>query len=426
MLEADVAARYNERPRVRTIDDGVRTSERVDAILHRADVLEQRRHLPHHPVRNAVEPQRHGGRGGDRADADLSLRPQPQDNPGRARDERDGQRVIDDLEAGDEAHLRIHGQQEFLHRGTGEAGFAPRVREQLDGGDVGVGVGDAAGHHRARVGLGARHPAQPRHEIGERRDVQRDPADERREQPQVEAAQHGQHRREIDDHEHEELGDDDPHVAHRERRLHHLGGDAAGELVLVEPHALRQHQPVEVPAQQHREIARQRLLLDRGLQRHDADAGDQHAAQQQQRGALLDPQAGRLDRREPVDDVPHHAEQQRLERADGGGEQRHRQQVFAQPARAGPDEREEPPRRNRRGCVGIGIDQSFEPGKQGKAPRSAQARHIAFIGRVQSNAMFRFAGGVRYHGNGSGRAVEGHDQPAWVRRRRRGTTWAMK
>jgi hypothetical protein len=42
-------------------------------------------------------------------------------------------------------------------------------------------------------------------------------------------------------------------VAHGQRGLHHLGGDAAGELVLVEGHALAEHQAVEVPAQPHRE-----------------------------------------------------------------------------------------------------------------------------------------------------------------------------
>ena len=70
-------------------------------------------------------------------------------------------------------------------------------------------------------------------------------------------------------------GDD---VAHAQRRLHHLGGDAAGELVLVEAHALREHHAVEVPAQAHREVAEQRLVLQRRLQRHQHRAAREDTA----------------------------------------------------------------------------------------------------------------------------------------------------
>jgi hypothetical protein len=44
----------------------------------------------------------------------------------------------------------------------------------------------------------------------------------------------------------------------------------------VKRHALAQHQAVEVPAQTQREVDGQRLVLDDGLQRNDARAGQQH------------------------------------------------------------------------------------------------------------------------------------------------------
>ena len=51
-----------------------------------------------------------------------------------------------------------------------------------------------------------------------------------------------------------------------------------------------EHQPVEVPAQQHREVAEQRLLLDHRLQRDQHDAAGEHAGQQQQAPLLLRPE----------------------------------------------------------------------------------------------------------------------------------------
>ena len=93
MLEADVAARDDERLGIGRIDHRVRPRQRVDAVLHGADVLEQRRHLPHHPVRDAVQAQRHRGGRRDRADADLALRPQPQRGARRGGDEAHAERM---------------------------------------------------------------------------------------------------------------------------------------------------------------------------------------------------------------------------------------------------------------------------------------------------------------------------------------------
>ena len=80
-----------------------------------------------------------------------------QGNAGGAGDQQHAEHVIDDLEAADQAHLAVHAAQELAHGGAREAGFAARVRKQLDRRDIGVGVGDAPGHQRARIGLGSGH-----------------------------------------------------------------------------------------------------------------------------------------------------------------------------------------------------------------------------------------------------------------------------
>ena len=89
MRELQLAACHAQRHRIRPVEHGVRPRQRVDAVLHRADLLEQVGHLPHHPVRDAVQAQRHRGGRRHRADADLPLRPQPQRGAGGGQDQPD-------------------------------------------------------------------------------------------------------------------------------------------------------------------------------------------------------------------------------------------------------------------------------------------------------------------------------------------------
>jgi hypothetical protein len=135
--------------------------------------------------------------------------------------------------------------------------------------------------------------------------------------------------------------------------LHDLGRDPARKFVLIEAQALREHVAVEIPAQAHREIAGERLPPDQALHADQQRAARENCREQQQITALGCPQLGRLDFGEPIDDVPEHAEQQRLERADDRGRDRHRDDVGAHAARAGPDEREEAARQLRRRSIGI-------------------------------------------------------------------------
>ena len=213
----------------------------------------------------------------------------------------------------------MDGQHEFLHCRAHEVGLAMRMREKLDGGDVRIGVGDAAGHQRARIGLFPADASQPRHEIAQRQDIENHPGEKGRQQSCRKTAKDREQRDEINDDEHQQVRDDQPRVADRKRRLHYLRRDAAGELILVEAHALPEHQPMKIPAQQHREIAEDHLHLDCRLKRNQQDAAREHAAKQQNPAAFLVKQFRGFDLGQPVDDAAQHREEQCLECADRRG-----------------------------------------------------------------------------------------------------------
>jgi hypothetical protein len=120
-----------------------------------------------------------------------------------------------------------------------------------------------------------------------------------------------------------------------------------GKLVLVEGHALAQHQPVKVPAQAHRQVHRQRLVLHDGLQRDHPDAGHQHRRHPQQHVAALGPQPRGHLAAQPVDDAPEDREQRRLEGRHQRGERRHHGDLAAHAVRARPQEGQEALRRQR-------------------------------------------------------------------------------
>ncbi len=115
-------------------------------VLYGANVLEQRGHLPHDPVRHAIDAQRHGGNRCNGTGANLTLVPQPQGITTCTHDQRNDQYLIDDLELADQAHLAKAGELEVLHCSTCEVRLAFGVGEQLHRGDVGVGIRDTPGH----------------------------------------------------------------------------------------------------------------------------------------------------------------------------------------------------------------------------------------------------------------------------------------
>ena len=84
---------------------------------------------------------------------------------------------------------------------------------------------------RARVGLLLADAAQPRHEVDDRDGIQHEPAQEGQHQLRVEAAGQRDDGDEVDADADHHFGGGEHHLAHRQRRLHHLGGDAAGDAV---------------------------------------------------------------------------------------------------------------------------------------------------------------------------------------------------
>ena len=289
VVEAHFAARHDEFSSRRHVEHRTRQRQCLHAVLHRADVLEQARHLPHDPVRHALQPQGHRGRCRYRSDSDCAVRPQPQRHAAHAGGEPHAEGVVRNLEEAYQPHLPVAGVHELAHRVSRKAGLALCMREQLDGRDVGVCIGDAAGHQGARIGLRLADLAQAWHEESELREIKREPDHEGPYQLRVQHGDQHDHGRDVDAHCHQHVGQYEDGVAHRQRRLHHFGRDATGKLVLVEGHALTQHQSVEVPAQPHWQIHRQRLVLDDGLQRNDSNACRESEAQPHQRGAALFP-----------------------------------------------------------------------------------------------------------------------------------------
>ena len=75
MLEQDFATRYPQRLCIRAVQYRAPARQCVDPVLHGADLLEQGGHLPHDPVRNAIQPQGHRGGRSDRAHAQLAAGP---------------------------------------------------------------------------------------------------------------------------------------------------------------------------------------------------------------------------------------------------------------------------------------------------------------------------------------------------------------
>src|SRR5690606_12659638 len=112
-FEAYLAAADTQVRRVRCIYHLVRQRQRIDAVLYGADLLEQRGHLPHDPVRDTVEAQGHRRHRRDAADADIALGPQPKPDAAAADDEQHAEDVIDDFDRRHQPHLPVYHLQEL-------------------------------------------------------------------------------------------------------------------------------------------------------------------------------------------------------------------------------------------------------------------------------------------------------------------------
>ena len=229
--------------------------------------------------------------------------------------------------------LLVHGVEERVHALVGVAVLAVGMREHLHRRDVGVGVDDAARHDRAGVRLRVRDAAQARNEVAHGDEVAGEPQDQRRRQPQVGRREQEDGAGEIDADVEQHLGDLHDHLAHRHRGLHHLGGDAAGEVVVEEGHRLAQHVAVRLPAGAHGEAAEHALVHDGFVEelqhRQDEQHDDAHAGEEP---PVRRPEGGAVGLRQPIDEVAEEAEQRHLDQRDGRGQ--HRRRDDGRPERA--------------------------------------------------------------------------------------------
>ena len=245
-----------------------------------------------------------------------------------------------------------------MHGAARVVRLAPRVREQFDGGDVGVGVGHAAGHGRARIRLRFGYLAQARQVMAQDQRVDDDPGDHQEHHRPVLACHQRDDGEEVGDDVHHDVGAGSRHRAHRQRRLHHLGGDAAGKFVLIEAHALPEQVIVHAPARRHRHVAHNHLVTRDGAdvakerqqdQNHQPHAGEFPAfvAQEGVGGAC----------RQPIDDVADEAEKQHFQHGDGNAREHDDPQRCVKAAAVVADEGKERLRRRCRpvGREGVGV-----------------------------------------------------------------------
>ncbi len=194
VVEADVVevrSRPSWRRKLRRtgpVDDVVALRHHLHAVIDRADVLEQRRHFPHDPLRHAVDAQHKADRDGDRADRDAAVQPEPDR---QRRDRRTAATQLFGIDSAwkhrDQAHLtgaRSPGTRPCLPWHRSLPGRA--CENSFTVCDVGVAVDDAAGHHRARIRLLRRRSCEAAaRSSADDADIDAEPGEERHHQPPV-------------------------------------------------------------------------------------------------------------------------------------------------------------------------------------------------------------------------------------------------
>ncbi|MNM35318.1 hypothetical protein D3C81_460080 [compost metagenome] len=324
-----------QRHRILTVLHGQRLGDGGDAILHRADVLEDAVDGPHDPAGHVVDADHQTGRQSDRADGDVSPIPQPQCQAAGTCDEEPVDDGDGQVHAGGDPGLRAVLDRQFLDR-IGDIGLlAAAMGEQLQRGNVGVAVDDAS--HR----LGARLRRDPgtllraRHEVDHDHHVGQQPQDQRHHQPPVGLREQVQRGAGVDDDVPKRIDHLHRRLAQRGAGLHHPVGHAAGEVVLEEaqalPHHVVVHQPARAIAQARHDglVDQQVVQADQDRARDDRD--EQHPAECVGM-ALEEVRAGLLG--DHVDDaaeeIEHrHFHQRQQQAGDQGGQQHrpHRSQV---------------------------------------------------------------------------------------------------
>ena len=238
--------------------------------------------------------------------------------------------------------------------------------EELDRRDIGIAVDDAAGDERAHVGLKFGQFAEPGHEIPAGRRIARQPDEQGDHQPGIARCHQDQRAQEIDRHIDDDLGELHHRVAHPHRRLHHLGGDAAGEIVMEEVHALAQHIAVRLPADAHGEIAAKSLMRD-GFS-HETEERQHHQDEHShadQFAAIVVPEGGAIGDRQEIDEIAEERKQVDLDCGNGRRECHRSNEQRQKRSRVMPGKGQQAGCRLVRPLWRKGIDAGFKPAEKG-------------------------------------------------------------
>ena len=256
--------------------------------------------------------------------------------------------------------------------------LAPAAVEQLDRDDVGEGVDQPAVEDRALVGGGAAGSAHFRQQEPDDPGIAQEPQRHDQPHPRVDRDEDG-------DRQHHE-GQERPHglqhvddeIADRLAALHDLGGDTAGEIVLVEGVGLLDDAPERLPAHHRVEARHDHLLLDDGRADHHQRAHDQKQPKQaEQFRPMFGEERLRVRRVEQIDQPADRPVERRVNRA---GEAADDEQQEKRALRlAGEIEDELPGGVRQHLAVGVveGVDRALEPPPQACAEAVFLLRHSA-------------------------------------------------
>ena len=167
--------------------------------------------------------------------------------------------------------------------------LAFEMSEQLDRLDVGVAVDDAAGDRRSHMRELFGPAPDPRHEIGESRDIKGDPKHERTGKPPVGPGENNKRAEREDRDEPERVDDLHNRFPERSRRLHDVGRNASGEVVGEIGDRLAQNIAVCLPADEIGQSRGNRLLDDEIVReaRHRPADEDQERHRQKLTAVIL-------------------------------------------------------------------------------------------------------------------------------------------
>ncbi|MCW0416310.1 hypothetical protein NB689_002064 [Xanthomonas sacchari] len=368
VLEADLAALHAQRHRVGAILHLCRLRDGLHAVLHRTDVLEDAVDRPHDPAGHVVDADHQAGGQGDRAHADLSAAPQPQRQPAGHRD----QEAVDDgdgaVHRGGHAGLPAVLDRQLVDRLAHVGLLAPGMREQLERGDVGIAVDDAAHRLGACVRGDPGALLHPRHEVDHQRDVGQHPHQQRRHQPGIGLGEQVQRATGVDHDVPERIDHLHRRLAQRGAGLHDPVGDAPGEVVLEEAQALPHHVVVHQPARAVAQAGHDGLVHQQVVQGHEQRPRQQHDERhpQQLAGMALEEARPRL-LGDHVDDAAEEVEHRHLHQRQRETGQQRGQQERPQRTQVMQIEAHHPARRHLRLDLREDLDQGLEP---------AEHRHV--------------------------------------------------